>query len=120
MSHRTRQCGLTMIGFLFVAAVVVACAMIGFRVAPAYIEYFAVQKSLDRSLAEAKDPTAAVEIRKSFDRFADTSYVDSVTSKDIEIAKQGNEVTASISWSRKLHLVANVSLYLDFDASATR
>jgi hypothetical protein len=29
-------------------------------------------------------------------------------------------VTASATWTRKLPLVANVSLFLDFEASATR
>ncbi len=120
MSHRTRQGGLTIIGFLFVAVVIVVCVMIGFRVTPAYIEYVAVQKALDRALLESKDPTAAVQIRNSFQRFADSGYIESVSAKDIEIAKQGNEITASITWARKLPLVANVSLYLDFDASATR
>ncbi len=120
MIHGNRQGGLTIVGFLFVAAVVVIFALVGFRVTPAYIEYFSVQKALDRSLLESKDPTAAVEIRKSFERFADTSYVESVNSKDLEISKQGNEIVVSVSWSRKLHLVGNMSLYLDFDASATR
>ena len=38
MRERVRHLGLSMIGFLFVATVVVVCVMIGFRVTPAYIE----------------------------------------------------------------------------------
>ena len=40
MHERKRQRGLSMIGFLFVAVVVVTCVMIGFRVTPSYIEYY--------------------------------------------------------------------------------
>ena len=47
-------------------------------------------------------------------------YIESVQGRDIEIAKSKNEVTASASWNRKLPLVANVSLFLEFEASATR
>ena len=46
-----RQRGLSMLGFLFVAAVVVICVMVGFRVMPAYIEYYSVQKALEQALA---------------------------------------------------------------------
>ena len=38
MQMRARQGGLSMLGFLFVAAVVVTCVMIGFRVMPADVE----------------------------------------------------------------------------------
>ena len=77
MRQRFRQGGLSMIGFLFVAAVVVTCVM------------------------------------------ADAGYIESVSGKDVDVVKTRNEVTASITWSRKLPLVANVSLWLDFDASVT-
>ncbi|HET7033791.1 MAG TPA: DUF4845 domain-containing protein [Casimicrobiaceae bacterium] len=120
MHGRQSQRGLSMIGFLFVAVVVVVCVMIGFRVTPAYIEYYSVTKALERSLNETKDLSSAAEIRKSFQRFADAGYIESVNAKDIEIVKNKNEITASASWSRKLPLVGNASLLLDFDASATR
>jgi len=120
MQMRTRQRGLSMIGFLFVAAVVVTCVMIGFRVLPAYIEHYSVQQALEQSLAETKDLNSAAEIRKAFQKHADAGYIDSVSARDIDVVKSKNEVTASISWTRKLPMVANVSLLLEFDASATR
>ena len=120
MHERQSQRGLSMIGFLFVAVVVVVCVMIGFRVTPAYIEYYSVTKALERALNETKDLNSAAEIRKSFQKYADAGYIESVNSKDVEIVKTKNEITASASWSRKLPLVANASLLLDFEASATR
>jgi Domain of unknown function (DUF4845) len=120
MHQRQTQRGLSMIGFIFVAVVVVVCVMIGFRVTPAYIEYYSVTKALERALNETKDLSSAAEIRKSFQKFADAGYIESVNGKDIEIVKNKNEITASASWSRKLPLVANASLLLDFDASVTR
>jgi hypothetical protein len=119
MRTRNRQHGLTMLGFLFVAAVVVVCVMIGFRVLPAYIEHYSVQKALEESLAETKDLNSAAEIRNAFQRHADAGYIDSVSGRDIDVVKSKNEVTASVSWTRKLPMVANVSLWLDFEASAT-
>lgn len=120
MEQRRRQGGLSMIGFLFVAIVVVACVMLGFRVTPAYIEYYSVQKALQQALADTKDLNSTTEIRAAFQRRADAGYIDSVRGADVEVIKTRNEVTLSASWTRKLPLVANVSLLLEFDASATR
>lgn len=120
MHERKPQRGLSMIGFLFVATVVVVCVMIGFRVAPSYIEYYSVTKALEQSLYEAKDLNSAAEIRKAFQKHADAGYIESVSGKDVDVVKNKNEVTASASWTRKLPLVANASLLLDFEATATR
>ena len=120
MQMRTRQSGLTMLGFLFVAAVVVTCVMIGFRVLPAYIEYYSIQKALEQALTDAKDLNSAAEVRNAFQRRADAGYIESISGRDIDVVKTKNEVTASASWTRKLPMVANVSLWLDFEATATR
>jgi sensor histidine kinase regulating citrate/malate metabolism len=120
MQMRTRQRGLTITGFLFVAAVVIVVVMVGFRVMPAYIEYYSVQKALEQALADAKDLNSAAEIRNAFQRRADAGYIESVNGKDIEVTKTKNEVTASVSWTRKLPMVANASILLDFEASATK
>jgi len=120
MRTRTQQRGISIIGFLFVAAVVVACAMIGFRVAPAYIEYYSVQRALQQSLEDTKDFQTPAELRRTFQKYADSGYIESVRGADIEVQKVGNEIVASASWTRKLHLVSNVSLFLEFEASASR
>jgi Tfp pilus assembly major pilin PilA len=120
MNHRTRQDGLTILGFLFVTATVVAIVMIGFRVTPAYIEYYSVEKALTQALADTKDYRSPVEVRKAFQARADAGYIESVSGSDIDLTKLGNEIVASASWTRKLHLVGNASLFLEFEASASR
>ena len=120
MQQRRQQSGLSMTGFLFVAAVVVVCVMLGFRVTPAFIEYYSVQKALEQALADTKDLNSTPEIRAAFQKRVDAGYIESVGGRDIEVLKTRNEVTASVSWTRKLPLVSNASLLLEFDASATR
>src|SRR5262245_1371633 len=110
------QRGLSLIGFLFVAAVVLVVALLACRLIPAYIEYDTIQKALDDTLRETNDPTLA-NFRRALDRKLAIDYADAVQSKDVEISKSGNTITASVSWQKKLPLVYNVSLLLDFDAS---
>jgi len=108
-----------MIGFLFVTVVVVIAALISFRVIPAYIEYFSVQKALEGALNDSKDLSRA-EVRRLVERRLGAEYIDSVHAGDIEVIKAGNVTTASASWQNKLHLVGNASILLEFDASASR
>ena len=61
--------------------------MVGFRVMPAYIEYYSVQKALEQALADAKDLNSAAEIRSAFQKRADAGYIESVQARDIEITK---------------------------------
>jgi predicted membrane chloride channel (bestrophin family) len=120
MQRRAQQGGLSMLGFLFVAVVVVVCVMIGFRVTPAYIEYYSVQKALAQALVDAKDLNSTAEVRAAFQKRVDAGYIESVSARDLEVVKTRNDITASASWTRKLPLVANASLLLEFEATATR
>lgn len=119
MKTPPRQRGLSMTGFLFVSAVVLILALLSFRVIPAYIEYFSVIKVLEGALNDSNDLTKT-DVRKRIERRLGAEYIDSMYASDVEVTKIGNVTTASASWQKKLHLVGNASLVLDFDASASR
>jgi len=119
-NHMLRsQRGLTMLGFLFVAIVVVVVALVGFRVFPAYVEYFSVQKALEPSVSEAETGSAA-EIRRAFERRLSAGYIDSVRASDLQVSRQNNQIVAALSWQRILHMIGNASILLEFDAEARR
>jgi hypothetical protein len=120
MRTRARQSGVSLVGFIFVAAVVLCVAMIGFRVLPAYIEYFAVEKALQQTLDASREGVTIGEFRRDFDLKASVGYIESVRGTDVELAKQDNKLVAAASWARTLPLVGNVSLLLDFNASASK
>jgi len=113
------QRGISMIGFLFVIAVLLVAALLAFRMIPSYIEYYTVQKALDEALRDTNDPTLAT-IRRSVERKLSADYVDSVSWKDVQMTKTGNSITTFVSWEKKLPLVSNVSLLLEFNAEASR
>ncbi len=115
----TRQRGLSMLGFLFVSAVVLVIALLGFRVIPAYIEYFSVKKALEGALADSPDLNKA-DILRRVERRLGAEYIDSMHANDVEVTRAGNVTTAEASWQTKLPLIGNASLLLDFDVSASR
>jgi hypothetical protein len=119
MRQRRGQRGLSIIGFLLVAAVVIIFALVGFRVLPAYIEFYSVQKALEQTLADQSNITPQ-DIRRSLERRISADYVDSVRASDVTVTKEGNQIVARLEWQKILHMVANASILLEFEASATR
>ena len=119
MGSRHGQRGLSMIGFLFVAVVIIVVAIVGFRMVPSYVEYYTIQSAVEKSLRDAPDPSPQV-VKKSFEKYIAADYIDSVTQNDLTVTKEGNVITATVSWQKQLHMVGNVSLLLDFDVSAQR
>jgi Domain of unknown function (DUF4845) len=118
---RNGQAGLTILGFLLVAAVVVIFAMVGFRVVPSYIEYFAVKKSLEDTMrGGGADPNNPLPFRKDLERRLQTSYVENVKAADAILTRNGGQVTAEIAWERRLHMFGNASILLEFETSATK
>jgi hypothetical protein len=120
MSTRQRQRGLSIVGFILVAALVMLAVMIGFRMVPAYIEWYTVQKVMATTLQTSKDGFTLYQFRRDFDLKASADYIDSVRGSDIEVTKEGNQLVATATWQRVLHLVGNVSLLLEFEATATK
>lgn len=119
MRGRRDERGLSMIGFLFVATVIAVVAIVGFRMVPSYVEYFTVQKAVEKSLRDAPDPTPAV-VKKSFEKYIAADYIDSVRVSDLNVTREGNAIVAQVAWQKQLHMVGNVSLLLDFDVSVSR
>ena len=118
-ASKRAQGGLSMIGFLFVATVIVVVAMVGFRIAPSYVEYFTIRSAIEKSLRDAPDPTAAI-VKKSFEKYIAADYIDSVRATDLNVTREGNAIVAQVAWQKQLHMVGNVSLLLDFDVSVSR
>ena len=109
-----------MTGFLFTAIVAVTVVMIGFRMVPPYIEYYTVKKIMGKTLDDSKQGFSLYQFRRDFDLKASADYIDSVQGSDIQVTKEGNSLVATASWTRTLHLVGNVSLLLEFEATATK
>ena len=115
------QAGLTILGFLLVAAVVIIFAMVGFRVVPSYVEYYSVKKSLDDTMrGGGADPSNLQAFRSELARRLQTSYVENVKANDAVVRRVGNQITAELSWERRLHMFGNAYILLEFEVTSTR
>ncbi|WP_296891682.1 DUF4845 domain-containing protein [Thiobacillus sp.] len=116
---KSKQRGLTMFGFLFVAVVVVMLAMLAMKLVPAYIEYFSVKKIL-ATMGQESDlkSKSNADIRSDFARRANVGYVTVVKPEDIIVDRHGAVPVISTDYTFRTKLVGNVSLVVDFSASS--
>ena len=116
---KSRQRGLTMFGFLFVAVVLVMLAMLAMKLVPAYIEYFSVKKIL-ATMGQEPDlkSMSNADIRSDFGKRASVGYVTVVKPDDIVIDRHGSVPVISTDYTYRTTLVGNVSLVVDFSASS--
>lgn len=116
---KSRQRGLTMFGFLFVAFVLVMMAMLAMKLVPAYIEFFSVKKIL-ATMGQESDirSKSNAEIRNNFSKRASTGYVTVVKPEDLSIDRSGGVPVIVAEYEFRTKLVGNVSLVVDFSASS--
>mgnify|MGYP003423404507 CR=1 FL=1 len=117
LAHQQR--GLTMFGFLFVAIVFIAIAMLAMKLVPAYIEFFSVKKILATMGQESELKSKSnAEIRDDFSKRASVGYVTVVKPEDISVERQGGVPVITAAYEFRTKLVGNVSLVVDFSASS--
>ncbi len=114
-----RQRGLSMIGFLLVAALVVMAAMVAMKLVPAYIEFFSVKKILVTMSQEADfRGKSNADIRSAFSRKTSADYVSVVKADDLMIDRSSGTPVVSVDYEFRTKLIGNVSLVVDFSASS--
>ncbi|MEQ1591756.1 MAG: DUF4845 domain-containing protein [Thiobacillaceae bacterium] len=116
--HHTQR-GVSMIGFLFMAVVLIFIAMLAMKLVPAYIEFFSVKKILATMGQESETKGMSnAEIRNSFAKRANVGYVTVVKPDDLSIDRSGGNMAISAEYEYRTPLVANISLVVDFKASS--
>jgi hypothetical protein len=113
-----RQQGLSLIGFIFLAAIVGFVMFTAFRCVPAWTEYFALKKVLQATANEFSVDAAPPIIRRSYETRAQIDDLP-VRGADLVIGKEGGRVVLSVNYARRVHIAGNTSLIFDFEASAT-
>jgi hypothetical protein len=124
MKERTmrKQKGLTLSGFMLWAVIVVIALLLGFKLAPPYMEYQGIQK-LIKSLAD--DPGLRTgdfrrAIGGAFSLRAGVDNITSIGANDLVIKKDGEKVIITADYSVRVPLVGNINACIDFSASTEK
>lgn len=105
------QRGFSLTGLIVLLAVMGFFAIIAMKTIPAYAEYSAVKDAI----VVAKESGGTVrEMQVSFDKNADINNVESIKGRDLVISKETGETEISFEYEKRIPLVSNVSLLIDF------
>lgn len=116
---KKRQSGLSLIGVLIVGALLGACLLVGFKMVPVVSEYYGIKRAISAVASSADPMTATVsQLRSDFSKRALVDEISSISATDLDITKENGHIVISVEYSRKVPLVSNVSLLVDFSASS--
>ena len=115
-----KQSGLSMVGFVLVAALVAIVVILGMKAVPAVIEYYTILKNVKAIVksGEVKGGTVA-DYRNAYAKRAIMDEMSSVTPADLDIIKDSNGVEVSFAYDRKVHMFGPVSILFEFEGSAS-
>lgn len=116
-----RQRGMSFSGFIFGAFLLILVSIVGMKLIPAYIENATIKNLF---VIIANDPemqgASVGAIKMSFSKRSSIEDVRVIGVDDIDIEKINGRLVLSASYAVKVPLVANVSLYLDFNPSSDK
>jgi hypothetical protein len=121
MSMRSKQTGITFIGWIILLIPVAICAYAGIRLAPVYLNYMKVARTLEQVKSEFKggDAGSVLIIRTAVEKHLNTESVDYPDIKDIKITRDGKSWIVSAAYDDQAPLFSNVFILVTFDKSVT-
>ena len=111
--------GLTLMGLIMVLFVLIALALFGMRLLPAYIEYGTAKKAINAIARDGTGASTPQEVRRNFDARAQIDNIESLKGSDLEIRREGGGMVIGFAYRKEVPLVSNVGLYIDFAASSS-
>ena len=117
---KTRQSGVTLIGFLVILLVVGFFGYMAMKLVPSYSEYMGVVKAMNGIASSGTGGKSLDEIRRELMRQMDFQYVDDATVKptDITISRDsGGASVLHVAYDKDIPFMYNIDFLLHFEKS---
>lgn len=109
-----KQHGVSLSGLIVVLAVIGAIAVLAMKVIPSVLEYRAIKNAIT-SAKKAGDSVRAIQA--SFDKNAGVNDIDAIRGSDLLISKDNGETEIAFAYEKRIPLVGNVSLLIDYSGT---
>lgn len=113
------QGGMTLVGMVLTAIVVLLVALFIMRIVPAMLEYMTLRSDVNALAKNGELRSASVaEVRESFMKRAQVNNIDVISASDLDVSKEGGELVIAFSYTKKISLFGPVNLTIDFQGSS--
>lgn len=115
MITRSRQRGLSLLGWVVVLIVLAVFGTAAFRMVPAYMEYNTIKSATVSLLGDSKTALMSErEIRDALGKRFVINQVDAITANDLVVSKEGGRVSVAVDYEVREPLFYNVSVVMTF------
>ncbi len=115
MQGLKKQRGLTLLSTILVLGLAIFFAIIGMKLFPVYSEYYSVAQAMEQVSNEpGVQSWSAQQVRSSMLKRFDVSYVSSVKSRDIKVARN-NGYKMRVNYEVRKPLIGNLDFVAKFD-----
>ncbi|MET0281350.1 MAG: DUF4845 domain-containing protein [Steroidobacteraceae bacterium] len=117
---RSRQTGVTFIGWLVLLAPLALVVFAAIRLTPVYLNYMAVAKAVDQLATESRGegPVSPQQMRSALQGRFDVEGITNPEVKDIDIYREGDEWMIEADYTESKPLFGGISLQVHFDKRA--
>jgi Tfp pilus assembly major pilin PilA len=115
---KSRQSGITLIGFVIVLLVLGFFAFMAMKLVPSYIEYMGVVKAMNQMSTEGGNEDVG-QARRQLAFKMSFQYVDDSTIKpqDVTVTRANNGAVLNVNYDKEIPFLYNISFLLHFDHS---
>lgn len=115
---RRYETGVTFLGWLFILIPMGLVLYAGIRLAPAYLEYMKIARTLEQVATEFQgDQPSPGQIRVAIEKRFDIESVTVMNKDAIKIQKEGSGYTLTADYKDAVPYISNVSLQVEFKKS---
>ena len=117
---RSKQRGITFIGWVLLLTPLAICAYAGIRVAPLYLNYMKVARTLEQVKSELKDGGSdQAAVRTALEKHLNIESVDFPDVKDLKITRDGKSWVVNAAYDDQTPLFSNIFILISFDKTVT-
>jgi Tfp pilus assembly major pilin PilA len=116
---KSKQAGITLMGFLIVLAVIGFFAFMGVKLFPSYTEYAGVVKAMNQIASEGVEGKSLDQVRRELMFKLGFQYVDDATIQpsDINFQQGANGNELHVAYDKQVPFMYNVDFLIHFDKS---
>ena len=117
---KSKQSGITLIGFLLIIVVVGFFAYMAMKLAPSYSEYMGVTKAINQIATEGTNGKSLDSIRRDLMFKLGFQYVDDATVKPANITIKrdaGGTSVLTVAYDKQIPFMYNIDFLLHFNKS---
>jgi hypothetical protein len=114
MALKSRQAGMSIITLIFILAVLGGVGAVALQAFPSVMEYQAALRAINKARTEG----TVAAVRGAFDRFAQVDDIRSITGKDLEVTKNGDDIVVSFAYEKEFHMFGPAWLTLKYQGQS--